>query len=88
METHEQQDLLFKNKISPYVGKPLRGRVLETWLRGEKVWALGPGALALWIICEHGHCRHHVIQCPCITRYAYNPRILGSFSDRCSMPHA
>lgn len=31
-------DLHFKNRISPYLGKKLRGRVVETWLRGQKVW--------------------------------------------------
>ena len=39
-----QSDLLFKNKVSPYVGKQLKGRVVETWLRGERVWSKGKGA--------------------------------------------
>jgi allantoinase len=39
-----QNDLLFKNKVSPYVGKELKGKVLETWLKGERVWSIGHGA--------------------------------------------
>lgn len=48
--TLQQDDLLFKNKISPYVGKEMRGRVLETWLRGEKVWSRNGEVL------QHGQC--------------------------------
>jgi allantoinase len=33
------QDLHFRHKISPYLGAELRGRVLETWLRGERVFS-------------------------------------------------
>lgn len=33
-------DLHFRHKISPYLGAELRGRVLETWLRGQKVFSL------------------------------------------------
>ena len=33
------QDLHFRHKLSPYLGAELRGRVLETWLRGERVFA-------------------------------------------------
>ncbi len=29
--------LHFRHKLSPYLGAQLRGRVLETWLRGEPV---------------------------------------------------
>lgn len=36
--TIELDDLHFKNKVSPYIGKKVKGRVMETWLRGEKVW--------------------------------------------------
>lgn len=36
-------DLHFKNKISPYLGRELKGRVKETWLRGEKVWSAEHG---------------------------------------------
>ncbi len=32
------QDLHFRHKVSPYLGAKLRGRVLETWLRGELVY--------------------------------------------------
>jgi allantoinase len=32
------EDLYFRHKLSPYLGAELRGRVLETWLRGEKVF--------------------------------------------------
>jgi len=31
-------DLHFRHKISPYLGAKLRGRVIETWLRGEPVF--------------------------------------------------
>ena len=31
-------DLHFRHKLSPYLGAELRGRVLETWLRGEPVY--------------------------------------------------
>jgi len=30
--------LHFRHKLSPYLGAELRGRVLETWLRGEPVY--------------------------------------------------
>jgi allantoinase len=31
-------DLHFRHKLSPYLGAKLRGRVVETWLRGEPVY--------------------------------------------------
>jgi len=31
-------DLRFRHKLSPYLGAELRGRVRETWLRGEQVF--------------------------------------------------
>jgi allantoinase len=31
-------DLQFRHKLSPYLGAKLRGRVVETWLRGERVF--------------------------------------------------
>jgi allantoinase len=31
-------DLHFHHKLSPYLGAELRGRVLETWLRGEQIF--------------------------------------------------
>lgn len=31
-------DLHFRHKLSPYIGAQLRGRVVETWLRGEPVF--------------------------------------------------
>jgi len=34
-------DLRFRHKVSPYLGADLRGRVLETWLRGERVFHAG-----------------------------------------------
>jgi allantoinase len=42
-----QGDLHFRHKLSPYLGAELRGRVNETWLRGERVfsaeqWAATP----------------------------------------------
>jgi allantoinase len=32
------QHLLFRHKLSPYLGAKLRGRVRETWLRGEPIY--------------------------------------------------
>jgi allantoinase len=32
------EDLRFRHKLSPYLGAELRGRVRETWLRGERVF--------------------------------------------------
>jgi allantoinase len=34
-------DLYFRHKLSPYLGAELRGRVMETWLRGERVFSGG-----------------------------------------------
>jgi len=34
-------DLRFRHKLSPYLGAELRGRVVETWLRGEPVFRAG-----------------------------------------------
>ncbi len=34
-------DLHFRHKISPYLGAKLRGRVIETWLRGERIFSAG-----------------------------------------------
>lgn len=31
-------DLHFRHKLSPYLGAKLKGRVLETWLRGERIF--------------------------------------------------
>jgi len=36
--TVEPADLHFRHKLSPYLGAKLRGRVVETWLRGEPVF--------------------------------------------------
>jgi allantoinase len=33
-----ENDLHFRHKISPYLGVKLRGRVQETWLRGERIF--------------------------------------------------
>ena len=33
------RDLYFRHKLSPYLGVELRGRVLETWLRGKQAFA-------------------------------------------------
>ncbi len=35
----EADDLHFRHKLSPYLGVELRGRVLETWVRGERIFA-------------------------------------------------
>jgi allantoinase len=34
-------DLHFRHKLSPYLGAKLRGRVVETWLRGEQIFHAG-----------------------------------------------
>jgi allantoinase len=36
--TVSERDLHFRHKLSPYSGAKLRGRVLETWLRGHRVF--------------------------------------------------
>jgi allantoinase len=36
--TVTEDDLRFRHKISPYLGVELRGRVRETWLRGEQIF--------------------------------------------------
>lgn len=36
--TVSAEHLHFRHKISPYLGTTLRGRVLETWLRGERIY--------------------------------------------------
>jgi allantoinase len=35
----EERDLHFRHKISPYLGAELKGRVTETWLRGERIFS-------------------------------------------------
>jgi allantoinase len=39
--TVSADDLNFRHKISPYLGAGLRGRVMETWLRGDRVYGGG-----------------------------------------------
>jgi allantoinase len=39
--TVTENDLRFRHKLSPYLSASLRGRVKETWLRGEQVFANG-----------------------------------------------
>jgi allantoinase len=34
-------DLHFRHKLSPYLGAQLKGRVLETWLRGQQIFSEG-----------------------------------------------
>ncbi|KAI5307513.1 hypothetical protein KEM55_008092 [Ascosphaera atra] len=36
--TVSRNELLFRNKCSPYEGKTMRGMVLETWVRGKRVF--------------------------------------------------
>jgi allantoinase len=36
-----REQLLFRNKVSPYQGKTMRGVVKETWVRGMKVFERG-----------------------------------------------
>lgn len=40
----EPSTMLFRNKCSPYQGRVLKGMVLETWLRGEKIFLRGSEA--------------------------------------------
>jgi allantoinase len=37
--TVAEEDLHFRHKLSPYLGAELRGRVVETWLRGAPVFS-------------------------------------------------
>jgi len=37
----EENDLHFRHKISPYLGAKMRGRMRETWLRGQRVFRAG-----------------------------------------------
>ena len=39
--TVTEEDLHFRHKLSPYLGAKLRGRVQETWLRGERIFHSG-----------------------------------------------
>ena len=44
--TVTEEELRFRHKISPYLGASLRGRVLETYLRGDSIfWARGEGGV-------------------------------------------
>jgi allantoinase len=35
--------MLFRNKVSPYQNKTLKGVVRETWLRGQRIFTRGEG---------------------------------------------
>ena len=35
--------MLFRNKVSPYENKTLKGIVRETWLRGQRVFSRADG---------------------------------------------
>lgn len=37
-----ESDLRFRHKVSPYLGRTLRGRVTSTWLRGQRVFSSPP----------------------------------------------
>ena len=37
-------ELHFKHRVSPYLGRPVRGRCHRTWLRGQEIY--GPGGFA------------------------------------------
>ncbi|MER3554623.1 MAG: allantoinase [Meiothermus sp.] len=37
----KREDLFYRHKQSPYLGKPFTGRVKETWVRGQKVFGSG-----------------------------------------------
>ena len=36
-----REQMLFRNKVSPYQGKIMKGVVKETWVRGNKVFHRG-----------------------------------------------
>lgn len=38
--TVESADLKFRHKMSPYQGRTMKGRVMETWLRGRKIYSV------------------------------------------------
>ena len=40
------EGMLFRNKVSAYQGRRMRGLVKETWLRGMKIWERGNGGFA------------------------------------------
>jgi allantoinase len=44
--TVTESGLYFRHKISPYLGANLRGRILETWLRGERIYNYNSGSPA------------------------------------------
>jgi allantoinase len=37
----EREQMLFRNKVSPYQGREMKGVVKETWVRGVKVFESG-----------------------------------------------
>ena len=39
--TVQASDLRFRHRVSPWIGRALKGRVEETWLRGRRVFARG-----------------------------------------------
>jgi allantoinase len=36
-----EPDLHFRHKISPYLEADLQGRIVETWLRGQRIYSSG-----------------------------------------------
>lgn len=40
------EGMLFRNKVSAYQGRRMRGAVTETWLRGRRVWERAAGGFA------------------------------------------
>jgi allantoinase len=49
-----EADLHFRHKLSPYLGAELRGRVRETWLRGERIYYAGEWGAGVWGEAPHG----------------------------------
>lgn len=39
----EPSTMLFRNKVSPYQNKTLKGVVKETWLRGQRIFSREDG---------------------------------------------
>lgn len=48
-----ESDLHFRHKLSPYLGVSLQGRVVETWLRGERIFQRSVGE-TLFASCQAG----------------------------------
>ncbi len=41
VDVRDVEDLRFRNKLSPWLGRAVMGDVVTTWLRGVEVWDRG-----------------------------------------------